>query len=193
MSEFFYKVIETYPQDIAKIYYYLLYKLGPSYLIPDLEIPVDKLEALVQRILGISEPVLINYLKQTSDLGQVCYDIKKKSELIGIGAPARQKKLKLYEIMNILEEAALESENSKQNNKINLIYSIMTRTDKDELKFLVCFLEKNLKLGISRNLIFNSLSRAISRILVQTYEKDVYKIITKSLNQLGIKTYYLAI
>ena len=90
-------------------------------------------------------------------------------------------KLKLYEIMDVLEEAALEVENEKQNNKTKLIFSIMTRTDKDELKFLIRFLEKNLKLGMSANLLIVSLSRAISRKL---YEKDVHKIIIKSINQL---------
>ena len=93
-------------------------------------------------------------------------------------------KLKLYEIMNVLEEAALEVENEKQNNKTKLIFSIMTRTDKDELKFLIRFLEKNLKLGISANLLIVSLSRAISRKLNNVYEKDVHKIIIKSINQL---------
>ena len=182
LSEFFIKVIKNYPQDLSKIYYFLSYKLGPAYLIPDLELSNDKLESLVQKLFNISETLLIGNLKQTGDLGQVAYDLKKVME--EMNSPQRQQKLKLYEIINTLEEASLEVENNKQNNKLNLIYSILVRTDKDEIKFLIRFLEKNLKLGISKNIIFTSLSRAISRVLVKTYEKDVHKIITKSLNQM---------
>ena len=182
LSEFLVKIIENYPQDLSKIYYFLNYKLGPSYLTPDLEISFDKLEALVQKLFGVNENLLLTNLKQTGDLGQVAYELKKINE--EMSTPQSVDKLKLYEIMNALEEAALEEESSKPNNKINIIYSVLSRSDKDEMKYLIRFLEKNLKLGVSKNIILHSLSRAISKMLNKTFEKDVYKILIKSLNQM---------
>ena len=183
LSEFLVKIIEHYPQDLSKIYYFLNYKLGPSYLTPDLEISFDKLEALVQKLFGVNENLLLTNLKQTGDLGQVAFELKKINE--EMSTPQSVDKLKLYEIMNALEEAALEEESSKpNNNKINIIYSVLSRSDKDEMKYLIRFLEKNLKLGVSKNIILHSLSRAISKMLNKTFEKDVYKILIKSLNQM---------
>ena len=182
LSDFFIKIIQSYPNDLSKIYYFLNYKLGPSYLTPDLEISFDKLEALVQKIFGVNENILITNLKQAGDLGQVSYDLKKISE--EMSTPQSVEKLKLFEIMNGLEEASLENESGKQNRKLSLVYNILSKSDKDEIKFLIRFLEKNLKLGVSKNIILHSLSRAISKLLNKTFEKDVYNILVKSLSQM---------
>ena len=82
-----------------------------------------------------------------------------------------------------LEEVAIVIKKNKLEFKYALLLDLMNKADNDELKYLIRFLEKNLKLGISEKILLLSLSRAVSNIMKDTYERDAYKKLTKSLNQ----------
>ena len=198
LSTLFARVIENHPKDLSKLYYFLVVKLGPTYLVPEIQMTEDKIEALVGKVLDLNEYILNQNLKQTGDLGQVAYDVKKSSEemnrLHNYQEEKAQENLYLQEVMNVFEEFALEEENEAQKmqqhkfkmnkNKSRLIYNLLERADKDEIKFLIRFLEKNLKLGVPLDLIFESISKAISKVLGTLSEKDVHKILMTSYNQL---------
>jgi len=194
----FQRVIENYPKDLCKLYYFLAIKLGPTYLVPEIQLTEDKIEALVGKVLDLNEYILSQNLKQTGDLGQVASDIKRSSEemnrLHNYQDEKPKESLTLQEVMNVFEEYALEEENEAQKmqqhknrmnkNKSRLLYNLLEKADKEEIKFLIRFLQKNLKLGVPLNLIFESISKAISNVLGTLSEKDVHKIFMTSYNQL---------
>ena len=137
------------------------YKLGPSYLTPEIQIPEEKLEEVVKMLFRIPEYLFISDLKQKGDLGQIaCNFLSAREELdkaFKNQDPNKKNKLKLGDIMTVLEEIALDQENNnkgsnKKEFKIKVLVDLINRTDKDEIKYLIRFLEKNLKLGISQNL-----------------------------------------
>jgi len=188
LSDLFITIIENHPQDLTKIYYFLSYKLGPSYLIPDLQIQADKLEELVIKLFNLSDNSLKDNLRHYGDLGQVASDIKQTNEEMNAFHnyvdETQKHKLTMAEIMTILEEAALEEETNDKNNKAKLIYNLMVKSDQHEIKFIIRFLEKNLKLGISQSTLICSVARAVSRMYKNTFEKDILKILLKCKNQI---------
>jgi DNA ligase-1 len=200
LSSLFKNIIENYKKDLSKLYYFLNIKLGPTYLVPEIQITEDKIEVIVGKILDLNEYVLIQNLKKTGDLGAIAYDIKKTSEEMNKLHNYDEKKnsriLTLSEILNVFEEYALQEENdmqkkvehkykmNKNKGRAKLLMDLLERADKDEIKFLIRFLEKNLRLGIPSELIFESISKAISEVLDTLSEKDVHRIIKTSYNQL---------
>jgi len=200
LSILFKNIIENHPKDLSKMYYFLNIKLGPTYLVPEIQITEDKIEVMVGKILDLNEYVLIQNLKRTGDLGAIAYDIKKTSEEMNRLHNYDEKKdgkiLTLGEILNAFEEYALEEENdnqkkvehkfkmSKNKGRAKLLIDLLERADKDEIKFLIRFLEKNLRIGVPCELVFESIAKAISLILGTLSEKDVHRIITTSFNQL---------
>jgi DNA ligase-1 len=187
LCDFFIHIFEKYPQDFTKIYYFLSYKIGPTYLIPDLVILSDKLEEMVIRLFNLSDNSLKDNLKHYGDLGQVASDIKQTDEEMNAFhnyVDKKRKNLSIASIMTSLEEAALGDENSGDKSKIKIIYNLMVKTGKDEIKFLIRFLEKNLKLGISQSLLLSSISRAISRMYKNTNEADINKVLSKCKSQI---------
>ena len=184
LIDLFIRIINDYPQDFTKIYYFLTYKVGPAYLIPNLTIKHDILESLVQKLYNTPHYYILNNLKNLGDLGLVASKIKEENERAMPGRKITEEKIKLSELMATLEEAALETDNKNQNYKHKLIFDLMIKTNKDEIKYLIRFLEKNLRLGISPTLVFQSISKAITSILKNVFDTDIYKTMMKSFNQL---------
>ena len=184
LIDLFVRIINDYPQDFTKIYYFLTYKVGPAYLIPNLTIKHDILESLVQKLYNTPHYYILNNLKNLGDLGLVASKIKEENERAMPGRKITEEKIKLSELMATLEEAALETDNKNQNYKHKLIFDLMIKTNKDEIKYLIRFLEKNLRLGISPTLVFQSISKAITSILKNVFDTDIYKTMMKSFNQL---------
>ena len=80
LCDFFINVIENHPKDFTKIYYFLSHKIGPTYLIPDLQVQADIMEDLVIKIFNLSDNSLKDNLRHYGDLGQVASDIKQTNE-----------------------------------------------------------------------------------------------------------------
>ena len=187
LSEFFVKIIDNYPQDLVKIYYFFNYKIGPSYLIPEMYIAEEKLEKMLEKIFCLFENSLKYKLGEIGDLGQVAANTKKEQFKKGIkGNPGG--KITLSEIMNELEEASLDETTTTSKNNISkkyqVIYYLLSKQDGEEMKFFIRFIQKNLKLGISFNLLLSAISSAIAKVLRNTDEKSIYDVILRSFNQM---------
>ena len=190
LSNLFIKIINTYPQDLPKVYYFLTSKVGPEYVSPEFGIGEGILEKIVGKVIGISDKQLKERLIETGDLGIVASDGKKNvktmdafSNFIKVGP---QKKLTIEQIMKIYKSVAVKKGKSSQDEKIKILCDLMFKADKEEIKFLVRSLQKSLKIGASFKTILNSLARAIHKLLKNNLdEKEIYKILLASKNQLS--------
>ena len=190
LSNLFIKIINDYPQDLPKVYYFLSSKVGPEYISPEFGIGEGILEKIVGKVIGISDKQLKEKLIETGDLGIVASEGKKNvktmdafSNFIKVGP---QKKLSIDQIMKIYKNVAVKKGKSSQDEKTKILCDLMFKADKDEIKFLVRSLQKSLKIGASFKTILNSLARAINKILKNKIdEKEIYRILLASKNQLS--------
>jgi len=190
LSNLFIKIINDYPQDLPKVYYFLSSKVGPEYISPEFGIGEGILEKIVGKVIGISDKQLKEKLIETGDLGIVASEGKKNvktmdafSNFIKVGP---QKKLSIDQIMKIYKNVAVKKGKSSQDEKTKILCDLMFKADKDEIKFLVRSLQKSLKIGASLKTILNSLARAINKILKNKIdEKEIYGILLASKNQLS--------
>ncbi len=77
LSNLFIKIINDYPQDLPKVYYFLSSKVGPEYISPEFGIGEGILEKIVGKVIGISDKQLKEKLIETGDLGIVASEGKK--------------------------------------------------------------------------------------------------------------------
>ena len=191
LSNLFIEIIQKYPADLPKIYYFLSSKVGPEYISPEFGIGEGILEKIVGKVIGISDKQLKEKLIELGDLGLVASEGKKNvktmdafSNFIKIGAT---KKIDLNQILNVYKNVAIKKGKSSQDEKVKLLCDLMFKSDKDEIKFLVRSLQKSLKIGASFKTILSAFSRAIYKILKKKSldEKEIYKILLQSKNQLS--------
>ena len=146
LSNLFIEIIQKYPADLPKIYYFLSSKVGPEYISPEFGIGEGILEKIVGKVIGISDKQLKEKLIELGDLGLVASEGKKNvktmdafSNFIKIGAT---KKIDLNQILNVYKNVAIKKGKSSQDEKVKLLCDLMFKSDKDEIKFLVRSLQK---------------------------------------------------
>ena len=190
LSNLFIKIINEYPQDLPKVYYFLSSKVGPEYISPEFGIGEGILEKIVGKVIGISDKQLKEKLIETGDLGIVACEGKKNvktmdafSNFIKIGP---KKKLSISQVMKTYKNVAIKKGKSSQEEKIKILCDLMFKAESEELKFLVRSLQKSLKIGASFKTILNSLARSITKLLKNKIdEKEIYRILLASKNQLS--------
>ena len=190
LSNLFINIINNFPHDLPKVYYFLTSKVGPEYISPEFGIGEGILEKSVGKVIGISDKQLKEKVIESGDLGIVASEGKKNvktmdafSNFIKVGP---QKKLTIEQIMNNYKNVAIKKGKSSQDEKMKLLCDLMFKADKDEIKFLVRSLQKSLKIGASMKTILSALSRSLTKILNnKSDEKEIYRILLASKNQLS--------
>ena len=189
-AKLFVEIIKNYPEDLPKVYYFLMSKIGPEYRSPEFGIGNGILEKIVSKVIGLSEKQLKEKLISVGDLGKVASEGKKNvqtmdkfTNFIKIGP---SKPLLMSQVMKVYHDVAGKKGKSSQDEKSKIICKLMFDANKDEIKFIVRSLQKSLKIGASFKTILSAFARSVCKLYKgKLDEKEIYKILLMSKNQLS--------
>ena len=189
-AKLFIEIIKNYPEDLPKVYYFLMSKIGPEYRSPEFGIGNGILEKIVGKVIGLSDKQLKDKLISVGDLGKVASDGKKNvqtmdkfTNFIKIGP---SKPLLMSQVMKVYHDVAGKKGKSSQDEKSKIICKLMFDANKDEIKFIVRSLQKSLKIGASFKTILSAFARSVCKLYKgKLDEKEIYKILLMSKNQLS--------
>ena len=189
-AKLFVEIIKNYPEDLPKVYYFLMSKIGPEYRSPEFGIGNGILEKIVSKVIGLSEKQLKEKLISVGDLGKVASEGKKNvqtmdkfTNFIKIGP---SKPLLMSQVMKVYNDVAGKKGKSSQDEKSKIICKLMFDANKDEIKFIVRSLQKSLKIGASFKTILSAFARGVCKLYKgKLDEKEIYKILLMSKNQLS--------
>ena len=147
-AKLFVEIIKNYPEDLPKVYYFLMSKIGPEYRSPEFGIGNGILEKIVGKVIGLSDKQLKDKLISVGDLGKVASEGKKNvqtmdkfTNFIKIGP---SKPLLMSQVMKAYHDVAGKKGKSSQDEKSKIICKLMFDANKDEIKFIVRSLQKSL-------------------------------------------------
>ena len=189
-AKLFVEIINNYPDDLPRVYYFLMSKIGPEYRSPEFGIGNGILEKIVSKVIGLSEKQLKEKLISVGDLGKVASEGKKNvqtmdkfTNFIKIGP---SKPLLMSQVMKVYHDVAGKKGKSSQDEKSKIICKLMFDANKDEIKFIVRSLQKSLKIGASFKTILSAFARSVCKLYKgKLDEKEIYKILLMSKNQLS--------
>jgi DNA ligase-1 len=194
-AKLFVEIINNYPDDLPRVYYFLMSKIGPEYRSPEFGIGNGILEKIVSKVIGLSDKQLKDKLINVGDLGKVASEGKKNvqtmdkfTNFIKIGP---SKPLLINQVLKVFHDVAGKKGKSSQDEKSKIICKLMFDANKDEIKFIVRSLQKSLKIGASFKTILSAFARAVCKLYKgKLDEKEIYKILLMSKNQLSDEDIY---
>ncbi len=194
-AKLFVEIINNYPDDLPRVYYFLMSKIGPEYRSPEFGIGNGILEKIVSKVIGLSDKQLKDKLINVGDLGKVASEGKKNvqtmdkfTNFIKIGP---SKPLLINQVLKVFHDVAGKKGKTSQDEKSKIICKLMFDANKDEIKFIVRSLQKSLKIGASFKTILSAFARAVCKLYKgKLDEKEIYKILLMSKNQLSDEDIY---
>lgn len=173
LSELFKTIIINSPDDLSRVFYFLLSKVGPEYRTPEFGIGTGILEKVVAKAIGKSDKHIKERMVQLGDLALVASEGKKTlgtmDSFKGFGNSEKQKKeLSLKQVMDTFTDLANIKGKSSMAEKEKLIIKLLFSANKDEIKYIVRSLQKGLKIGANFKTINAALARAICKIYNET-------------------------
>jgi DNA ligase-1 len=154
-SEFFLEVLRVCPEELPKVTYLFINRLGPDY--EGLELGLG--ESLIMKALSEATGRSIAQIKadyhKAGDLGLVA--VKSKHNQGTMFAP---KPLSVSEVFKLLTEIAKSSGHSSQSKKIAIIKRMLIAAQGSEAKFLVRSLEGKLRIGMAEKSVLTALAQA---------------------------------
>ena len=194
-AKLFVEIINNYPDDLPRVYYFLMSKIGPEYRSLEFGIGNGILEKIVSKVIGLSDKQLKDKLINVGDLGKVASEGKKNvqtmdkfTNFIKIGP---SKPLLINQVLKVFHDVAGKKGKSSQDEKSKIICKLMFDANKDEIKFIVRSLQKSLKIGASFKTILSAFARAVCKLYKgKLDEKEIYKILLMSKNQLSDEDIY---
>ncbi|CAN6639578.1 DNA ligase 1 [Trichomonascus vanleenenianus] len=155
LTEFYLGVLRTNPNDLAKVTYLCINRLGPDY---------EGLE------LGLGESLIMKALAEATGrtLAQVKADYKESGDLGLVAIKSRSKQPTMFQpkpldinaVFANLTEIAKATGQASQNRKIGIIKKTLTAAKGSEAKFLVRSLEGKLRIGVAEKSVLTSLAQA---------------------------------
>ena len=167
-AKLFVEIINNYPDDLPRVYYFLMSKIGPEYRSPEFGIGNGILEKIVSKVIGLSDKQLKDKLINVGDLGKVASEGKKNvqtmdkfTNFIKIGP---SKPMLINQVLKVFHDVAGKKGKSSQDEKSKIICKLMFDANKDEIKFIVRSLQKSLKIGASFKTILSAFARAVCKL-----------------------------
>lgn len=176
-SNLFKEIIESYPQDLSRLYYFLLSKVGPEYNSPEFGIGNETLVKCVAKATGKSEKNVKEGIHALGDLALVAMEGKKTlgtmDKFTGFVRTAEKKPLTLKKVFDAFFDLANIKGKSSFAEKERILVKLLFDATKEEIKFIIRSLQKSLKIGASFKTIIAALARCISRIYLAFNQKDL--------------------
>lgn len=195
-SNLFQQIIETSPEDLSRLYYFLLSKVGPEYNSPEFGIGNETLVKCVAKATGKSDKNVKEGIHALGDLALVAMEGKKTlgtmDKFSGFVKTSEKKPLTLKKVFDGFAELASMKGKSSFTEKERILMKLLFDASNEEIKFIIRSLQKSLKIGASFKTIIAALARCISRIYsafakkeLLIEEKEAEKILLISINQMA--------
>lgn len=156
ISELFLEVLRVKPEELAKVVYLCINRLGPEYE-PGLELGLG--ETLIIKALaeatGRTNAQIKNDYKEVGDLGLVA--LKSRNNQPTMFKP---KPLSVKSVFEGLKDIASMSGKDSQTRKIRVIKRLLTSSKGVQAKFLVRSLEGKLRIGLAEKSVLTGLAQA---------------------------------
>ena len=188
LSNIFYDILINYQEDLSRLYYFLMSKVGPEYRCPELGIGKETILKCVSKATGKTDKAVKQEMKEIGDLGTIaskgkstlgtfdkfkdfCFknnntnnDINNNSNKDEITSSIvnESKSLSLKQITESISKLATVKGKDSFDAKEQIIVKIMFACKSNDIKFYVRSLERNLKVGASFKTVIAALSRALS-------------------------------
>lgn len=176
LANLFNEILINSPEDLSRVYYFLLSKVGPEYKSPELGIGTGILEKVVAKAIGKSDKHIKEKMVELGDLALVAMEGKKTlgtmEKFSGFVSTNLRKDLTLKNVMDIFVELANIKGKSSQAEKEKLLVKLLFNANKEEVKYIIRSLQKGLKIGASLKTIVAALARTISRIYSNTVNNN---------------------
>ena len=200
IANIFETLILEYPNDLVRVYYFLLCSNGPEYRTKEMGIGNEIVQKCVSKAIGKNEKIIRESMKEIGDLGIIAYEGKgtlgtmdgffiKKTE------KTEEKIITMKNIFDSYNDIVNLSGNSSVFEKEKILLKLLFNCKKDEIKFLVrsLYKPKTLKIGASFKTIISSLARGIYKIYTDKHktkkshnisEKEIERTLLVSINQM---------
>ena len=149
LSNLFRSAIVLKPKELTQLFYFFLTKLGPEYEALETGIGPELLNKAVSKSTGKELKAVRAELKKTGDLGQVAMMSKKTTKTLSSMFSAKKKEtpLTLKKVMDTFMTLSQTSGGSSVNKKLDMMVSLIRSSKGPETKYIVRWLQKNLKIG----------------------------------------------
>lgn len=154
-SDFFYQRLKTFPDELSKVTYLCVNRLGPDY--EGLELGLG--ESLIQKALSEATGKPLAQIKkeyqQEGDLGKVALLARGHQPTMFPPKP-----LTVNEVFKSFTEIAKISGTSAQRRRIDIVKRLLTACKGNEAKYLVRSLCGNLRIGMAEKSLLSALAQA---------------------------------
>ena len=153
------------PETMPALYYFCCCRIGPQYLQKDLGIGNEILVKAIAQWSGRSGPKIKKHYNKVGDLGQVAMESKATQKTMFSFFKKKVEKVKVLTFDKVFETIHSIPEQTGKNSsqvKINLIFSLFNIADGASVKYIVRFLQKNLKIQCAEASMQASLARAFA-------------------------------
>ncbi len=183
------------PEDLTKVYNFCCLRTGVEWRQKDLGVGFETLQRSISTVTGRSISAIREDFKKIGDLGKILEKSKKgQNTLTSLMVKKKENskqnltfKYVLTCITNLAEITGAKSKSLKQDQIVRLIRSLSPT----EGKYVIRFLEKNLKIGAAEKLFQTSLSRAFCKffqkeknpVFPQEVKSEIYEFNKKTLGK----------
>lgn len=166
IANVFRAAIAVNAEELPALFYFFIVKLAPEYEALETGVGHELVLKSVAKACGKSPKQIREQFHKEGDLGVVVAVGKKSQNTIGnfFGAVTKVKKtqgLTFSHVFNSFTKIANMSGNSSMQERENTIVRMLQDGDKDEAKYIVRWLQKNLKTGAAEKTIISALARAV--------------------------------
>lgn len=168
IANLFRTAIAVNPSELARLFYFFIVKLAPEFVGIETGIGHEVCVKAVGKACGKSVAQIRTAFKQEGDLGIVASVSKKSQKNLGsfFGAAKKADKPKsgllFADVFATFERMARTSGTGSAGEKEAIIVKLLQDASNEEAKYVVRWLEGNLRTGVAEKTVLSALARAIS-------------------------------
>lgn len=154
------------PTELVPLFYFFICKLAPEYEGLETGVGNEMLQNAVSQACGRTKTKLREDVKKIGDLGIVAAEskgsVKSLSTFFKSKTDNVKKQLTVIRVFDTFLAIANKSGNSSVAEKTNLMMKLIMDSQPTETKFIVRWLEGNLKIGAAEKTVVSALARAFT-------------------------------
>lgn len=166
MANVFRTAICLKPSELIPLFYFFICKLGPEYEGIETGVGNEIIMNAVTQACGKSKTKLRQEIKKVGDLGIVAAEskgsIKSLSAFFTKSTPTKQKSMTVIRVFDTFMGIAKRKGNASVSDKTNSIMKLFTDSKPNEVKYIIRWLEGNLKIGAAEKTVVSALARAFT-------------------------------
>ena len=166
LANIFRTAIWLKPTELIPVFYFFICRLGPEYEGLETGVGSEMLQNAVSQACGRTKTKLREDVKKIGDLGTVASEskgsVKSLATFFKPKAQVIKKEMTILRVYETFMSIAKQSGGSSVASKTNLMMKLITDSKPNETKFIVRWLEGNLKIGAAEKTVVWALARAFT-------------------------------